>query len=279
MNSSTEASNVALEDAIADASQGKVEFIKTFFRALIAGPLFVPERYQKQKLSYSPNYPNDFVTIMGIQDGERVVIPAFSNPELIQAWAGEEFTFRKLSGEDLLKIIPEDWWLCINPGQEFDKELSPWEISKLKSGEAAFAEIISEITSEDTATSLEISHLAPEEYPELRQTLIAFAEKEAEINAIYIAKEKENILEDSKMETILIGVELVNVDSKQIEDMRDAVQAIAAPLLIGNAKLKVVSGLSGSQLFLGVFREFTPIHQKAKASFYSLLTRFTTLFK
>ena len=258
--------NLPVEENLQAASEGNQAALEKVLKGILTGPLYIPDRVQSHKLSHQPVYPNDIVNIMGIQDKERVIVPAFTSATLIENWFGSALQHRTFTGAGIFSVLPEGWWICINPGQEVEKDLSPWEISKLKEGENGIKEIIAEISSDDSIVqSISIAPLPENEFLDLKKKLIDFAVKDSEILSLYILKEKSLTIDEQVLEKVLIGAEC-NKNQDEIERTKDALQSICDLNLIGNTGSKVLAATPGNNIILGVFKGTAPFY-KSEISF------------
>lgn len=251
--------NTLIQEKMALALAGNREAAAEFYRALLAGPLFVPERYQSQPISLSPQYPNDFVNVLGVQDADRVIVPVFSDPSLIEQWFGSTLVFKTVSGHELLPLIPEGWWACIDPGEETEKELSPWELERMKGEE--IAEIIEEIFSEVGDDLLEVAPLGENEYPELRSSLLAAAQAEAIVRRVALLKERRAGTEE-KEERILVGIETSTAPAAKLRELENTLKPVVARCLIGAEPARIFAGEPADNPVLGIFRSTTPLFER-----------------
>ena len=258
--------NAALEAALVPALEGDREARRAFFTAFLSGPLFVPERTQDTLLSHQPAYPHDLVTVLGIQDGERVVVPVFSSADAVAAWFGKELKFKTWTGERLVGIAPDGWWLALNPGQEIEKEISPWEIQQLRSGAAAIDSILEELgdDGEKVVRPVELVTPAPDELPMLREKLVAFANTDERVRALYLLKERGKDLDDNDIDTILVGADVTSRSLADLDALRAALRNTAELQMIGGDRLRVSVGAGIESLALGVFKSSTPFFQRER---------------
>src|SRR5262245_14534021 len=104
------------------ASDGDENAARSFYSLYLTHNFIVPERYQDYQLNHVPSYPNDFVNVLGVQSDSRVIVPAFTDLALLKDWCHQELRYKELTGSKLLELMPADWWICINPGDEVEKE-------------------------------------------------------------------------------------------------------------------------------------------------------------
>ena len=269
MTSSEEAQgNDALAAAMDQASYGSIPAAESFYKLFLSTTVYVPARQQPHPLSDAPQYPNDFVTVLGVQDKERVVTPVFSHQGFITAWSGLDLAAKQMTGGELLKILPEGWWLVMNPGQPVEKELSPWELEQLREGPAGIPAVLEELESDREVLSLRA--LREEEYAALKNALRERAARLQGVQRVYLALE-ESAHEGGGLESrLLIGAQLdtaINADSALRQQIRQALRDAAGPHLIGDAiPLKVFVGKSGETGMLGIFQQIPPLYEGTPAA-------------
>lgn len=261
--------NPEIEATIIYAKDGDSEALKRFYSALLAGPLYVPKRTQTHKMSDAPNYPNDFVYILGIQDKDRVVVPAFTNPKHIFTWCGLELAYLTFSGTKLLELIPQDWTLVLNLGQEIVKELTWWEISNLAKGGEGIDEVIADQQDQQPPPSLQVLDVEPNELQELKNGLAALGKDSPEIKAVYLLKELMFNIDSevvSKNEfRILVGLDLSTPSDKVLAEA----ESVAKLHSIGSYDTSIVPSIVKNQenAFFKIFLGSIPIYMKKKKFF------------
>ena len=266
MPDQTDASRrLPLEAAMQEALAGSREAARAFFKLLLEAPLFVPERRQEQPLSNAPRYPNEFFNFLGVQDRQRTVMPAFTDPDFIRAWCGNALAFRETSFRSLAAILPEEWWLVVNPGRAVEKELSPWEIARLKEGAPAIEEVLDEIFAPATAETLDLRPCAADEYPALRAALRRAGAETPALSRIYLLREEGRDPDGRPLERLLVGVEAREAAPDEIERLRVMIRDAARPFLIGGEELKVLAGRDwrASPAF-GLFKDAPPLYARPR---------------
>ncbi len=251
----------SLEILMRSALEGNVGPVEAFLRAFLDGTLYVPEREQAQKLSDSPRYPDPFLNILGIQDKERVVVPVFTRPQLILDWCGNELRYRTLRSIELLKILPEEWWLCINPAAEFEKELSPWEIEQLRSGERGIPAIAEEIVQQQTIEPLEIQPVRESEFPAVVSETRTFAAKEPAILRMFLVRHIGKDVDEQKLQKLFLGVELAPCPQDRATSIQAEIQALVDRCQVGSDHIAVnASGSGTADLTFGFFANSSPYY-------------------
>lgn len=255
-----------LESSLLPALEGDRVAARSFFEAFLRDALFVPERRQAQKMSDEPRYPDEFLNILGIRDKERVLVPAFSRRELIADWCGSELATRSMSGAELLKLLPQDWWVCVNPGAEVEKEISPWEIDQLKEGSAGIPAILDEIYQDTIVEPLEVQAVEAHEYPQLHEQLRSFAEKNALIHKMYLIRQSGKDAEEIVIHKLLLGLEIASGDASQQNALKEQVQNLVDRCQVGNDKVNVFTAVAGQgDMSFGLFGKSSPFYVNSAA--------------
>ncbi len=258
--------NHTLEDAMDRASQGEPEAAAAFYRAFLAGPLFIPERYQSYSLSDSPEYPNNFINLLGVQDNERVVIPAFSHKQYIKEWCGADLAFKQMKGSALLEAVPKGWWLVINPGRLVEKDLSPWEQEQLRAGEEGVAAVVAELKEAESSASVSVHPLQPEEHASLKAAIRSSGEAHSEIKKLYLLREEIEEEGGEKTQRLILGAEAPGTTAEARERLHEELQKTAAPHLIGGEPLQIVVEEDGaSSVMLGIFKNSAALYERVEA--------------
>lgn len=268
--------NARLESSMDMASLGSLEAAADFYRALLSGPLFIPDRHQTYPLSDQPDYPNDLVHILGVRDKDRAVVPVFSRKTYITEWCGAELECKVMTGRALLEAIPEGWWAVVNPGRAVEKELSPWELKRLHGGEECLPEVLEELKSGEGGGAITVKALNADEYLEVKRALVSAAAEIETISRVFLLKEESLEDEGTKNERLLAGVEAPDTTPEQRDRLRDQLQQTAAPYLIGDGPLSIIVERDVSQsMLLGLFQHAAPLYeaprQTAAASWWRKL--------
>jgi len=270
--------NKDIEQALQRALEGDTEAARTFFQELLQGPVYVPERFQMHPMTDAPEYPNEFLNILGIQVGENVVVPIFSDPTYISEWCGNELKFRQLSGKQLFSVIPVNWSLSVNPGNRSGKEITAWEVEQLRAGPEGIPAVLAEIFSIQTDDPIEVSSLEHDEYSSLQLTLRHTAETISEISRMYLLKQKTVGDEGETSEVLLLGVQILTRAAEQEENIREALLRAAQPELIGGSPLRILVGdQTSDNISLGIFMSCKPFYRSESPP--NLLQRLVKAFK
>ena len=263
MNQDHSSYNALLESCLESALNGSRSASKTFYSEFLLGPLYVPRRNQMHPLSDNPKYPNEFMDLLGIQAGDRVFVPVFSKFEYIEFWCGNPLEVRKINGQELIQLIPDDWWIIFNPGREVEKEISPWETDLLrKGGESVIDEIVSELHHGQFAESIKVRQLEKDDFVNVRNTLINSAKSAQEIQAIYLLIEDAIDTEGKTINALLVGIQVLeDVDLEKQKIIETQLEEVVSPLLIGGLTCKFFSGYGIEQsVLLGLFKNVEPIY-------------------
>jgi len=245
---------------LAAAAAGDSAAVRRFYTALIAGPLFVPERQQERPLTDSPRYPNDFVNILGVQDRERVVVPVFSDASLIEQWCGVQLRYRSMSGTQLFQLLPDGWWLTINPGAEVEKEISPWEVDLLRGGTASIGALAEELEAERASSTVQLQVPGPDEYAGLREALAVIAPTLPELKHLFLLREV------GQRTWLLVGAE-VEAGREVAERIGATLQAEANRAQIGAEPVRVLAGGTDDRtMILGLFKRTAPFYTAARGA-------------
>ncbi len=117
-----------------------------FFRLLMKSTVFLPVKSEPKSgvpiLGQLETRDLGFLTVLS--DGEEI-LPIFSEADFVGDWADRELFYAECEFRKLIWLIGESTVFHLNPGQEVGKEISRWEIEKLRNGEAAIEEIVAEL--------------------------------------------------------------------------------------------------------------------------------------
>jgi hypothetical protein len=266
VNTNSTHENQRLASSLGLAVEGSESHIRAFFEELLIGPLYVPHRLQHYPLTNQPTYPNEFMSILGIQDIERVVVPCFTNPEHIVEWCGNALSYRSYTGSQLLELIPSDWWLVVGLGQDSSKELSPWELDTLKAGNEGISAIVHEHSLEEleSASTLDVQALSESQLPKFMPKLVQFFDSNNAIAEIYIGtinnQSERDRSGDNRCQQYVIGLTIPNRSFAEHQTLRDECGSYLHHTAIGDAGIRIVTGESvRTSLSLSLFIHHQPI--------------------
>ena len=239
----------SIDKLLEKSFHGDKDSAEKFFIAFLDTKLIVPSRVQKMDLSNAPEYPNDLTSILGVKGPDTTFVPVFSTPEHIFEWCGQTLDFREIEGKQVLETIPENWWIAFNPGRDYEKEFSPWEIDKLKQGKESISEIIVDIFEEDKELGIEVTSADSEELKSIKSKLEEIASKNENILRMGCLLEKG--AEDE--ERVLFAIRL----SDNAEDsVKQEISSLIEQALIGSYTSRIVFETeSKPSLAMGHIRE------------------------
>lgn len=232
-----------LETALSGALAGSRSAARAFFEQLLdaEGGLYVPERFQAERLSDAPDYPSPFFSLLAVRDGERAVVPTFSREEHLAAWCGCRLTCKRLAFSRLAEMLPGGWWITVNPGREAEKEISPWEIDQLRGGAAGIEAVLDDLFPEDLAEFLEVRPLAAGERADLRAAAVRAASGIDQISRLFILIQAGRDAEDRPAEQLLIGAEAPDSTAADHRRIQQALLDAVRPHLIGDCAPRVLA--------------------------------------
>lgn len=217
-------------------------------------------------------YPNDLYGFLAVKTDEYTIIPVFSDQRFAEDWAGRPIQCREVTGRHILETLPEGWWVGVNPGQEIEKELSPWEIILIqKEHPEAIKELVRELFDIPLVREVETRTPDPLEYPQLVNALRAFAQEEPAILELFLIERVAEDIDENQVQEVLLGVSLddtVLIDQgKSVQDMHSAVASVAEIAQIGAGRIKVCAGVWGTtSIALLSFAECPPFYQRNPSS-------------
>ena len=253
-----------LEQAIIEAYQGNRQAVKDFFQLFLKEQFCVLERVQEQGEFKHATYPNSVLNVLAIQREDVAIVPIFSRAELIETWCGKKLAWRSMTGSALLKIIPEEWHLCVNPAADVEKEITAWEANLLRHGESGLEELLSEVHATEKIRTLRVEPTDIEKYQKLIKELTAKAHSINEVNKLYLINEIGSDINGSPTETLLLGIALKTIPDSKLRSIEETFQKMLDISLIGDIPGKAVAGcLNGQSVLLEVFQSFDPIYSRS----------------
>ncbi len=254
----------ALSKLMDECSSGTNAALAPFFESFLDSWLIVPERHQQVVAKIEPRYPSDFCNLLGVVDEERVVVPIFTDLAQMEEWAGRTLTARKYIGAELLKIVPDGWWCCLNPGQECCKEFSPWEVSELRHGKSAIPAVIEEYLSGEAIEPLTIGPVDENEHMELFTALSRTAKDSLPtVMSMHLVRETGVDDSGSLCSRLLLGAAVVRGALDSAELVRSRLEAVAGLHTIGADEIYVFVGETGNdKVMSGLFKDFSPFYSR-----------------
>ncbi len=230
-----------LESALDRAASGDAAAGRLFLQLFLTTALVVPSRNQTIPMGGLASYPNDFVSILALDDGGRPLVPVFSHPSFVKEWCGHDLHTRTLTGSELLNLLPEGWWVGVNIGREASKELSPWELDLLKGNRpGALDEIIRELFSISEDDLPDYEPFDERHSPDLAAALTTYAQGEPEIATICLVREMIVRNETRHVNRLLIGFSAPRASASVRTQLQDELSRRAALYQIGGDPAHVV---------------------------------------
>ncbi|MCB0354504.1 MAG: SseB family protein [Bdellovibrionales bacterium] len=260
------------EPLLQKASDGDTAAARAFYEAFLREQLTVPRRHQTYPLSNAPQYPSEFLDVLGVASEDGVTtVPVFSSARLVPEWAGNDLLVRTIVGAELLKLIPEGWWITFNPGSDWGKEFSSWEISQLLLGENAIDEVVRECFEgeiDDQAILEPLSLEIPSEshHQKLRQALEGAGAEHREIQKIWLLHHRA----EGTAERLVLGILLRDAAASETSKIQGMFEKLCAPYVIGAESLRVYVGAGddGLPLNLGQFEPFPPCFEQKQTPYF-----------
>jgi hypothetical protein len=247
------------------------------YALFLKGPIYIPERHQDFPFFNEPKYPNDLFSLLALQIESSVLVPVFSDSASIEEWATKPLKFRAMSGEQLVQSCPDGWVILFNPGGVVEKEITAWEISQLRLGEAAIPDIVAELNTEQLNHLVEVEPVVKDEFPSLFDSLSKLAPEEPTVEALYLAREKGLTNSGEETSSLIIGVSLQDGSNTNTEEVAARFQNAADQALIGGDPAKVLVGASGRKsLVLALFKDIPPFYIAEKGP--SITQKLSRLF-
>ena len=254
-----------IEAALKAASVGSIEILKDFYKLVLNSILYVPAvetKHAKKMLEIGQdNFENLGLVVVDV-DGKKV-LPCFTRIELLKAWTDREEPLAiKKQFVTLLTLCNEEVWLHLNPGDEWGKEFSPWEISLLRQGEDSIADIIQELKEEENS-EIEVK-FAGEEYDDLRHRLRIVFEAYTEVEEAFLVEVDYG---DDTQPKPLLGLVLSEVGESRKQSLGEEIDMCARNSLDPYREVMLVLDLANTQSpNWGMLEERTPFYIKQVSS-------------
>ncbi len=261
---------VQLSDLLKDAALGDVQAARNFLEAALKRALIVPTREQEVVIKEMARYPNPLLDVMALQGDGKIFVPVFSDAEAMSLWSSLPLKHRNLSLGEVIGIIPEDWWVAVNPGSEFNKEFSPWELKQLKDGENGIQAVLDE-SDPLPRIELTVQTVGESEFVSLKESLKQFALSNNLISKIWLLRSLGESADGKPLHGLRIGVLLKPPKNRPpkaiVEETHAQLNAVIGRELIGAEDFHVVCGIDAESLALSAFKGSIP--------FYNLEPRFS----
>lgn len=251
-----------------DAAKGDPQAVELFFMILLQSDVIVPltKNVEGEEVE-------EFVKIS--HDGKEV-IPIFSELDFAYSWAEREIPCSSKKFQTLINIINSECWLYLNPGQLCGKEISDWEIDKLRQGEEAIQEIVADLTETNHA---EIDVLSGDDiYPEIKKKLIPIIELFPEINEAFLVKITND---DHKEGSPMLGLVQSDLSQPRSEMFDREIAQVSQMFFNDDSSIIVAKDLADENSpNTGIFHDLVPFYlkqrkiRKKKQEKKSFLSRF-----
>lgn len=191
------------------------ENLQRFYATFLSSQLLIPIVSPGHPLPKNREKPlSPFSDLLSLEKNEQVFVLAFTTREELLTWSRQELDSRTLSGADLCKRLPERVWISINPEGEFGKELSPWEVERLRSAtEYDMSELIAEVES-TPHERIKFQPLEENTFPHLTNAAREVLSRFSEVTAIFAGLEMREVIgtdshkpEEFEPSKYLIGIE------------------------------------------------------------------------
>ena len=226
------------------AAVGNRKAAKKFYNYLWTLEVYIPVKMTSRH-DHDPR--EDFISVE--HEGKRI-IPIFSSEENLSQWNESACNFVKKEFKSFLWLIPDETWLHFDGGQECGKEISPWELERLKDGgTATLDDILDEVLGVDES-QVAIYPLAEEDKP-IRQELIYILESYPAIKEAFLIKIKlehgdckgvstEN--NDKNMQLVL-GIKHESLSEEKLQRLNEDIEQFSASKFENKSTLMLVSNL------------------------------------
>lgn len=242
------------------ASRGDKAAARQFYQLLLNTPLQVIERFQLHNMTDSPKYPDPFLNMLAIDAQGRSIVPIFSALSHVNEWCGLELKVRNLTLAEIIVLLPQDWWIVVNPGQEAYKEISPWELSRLKDGVRGIEEILEELYEDEPTSAVSLGPVSAADHPDTVTRVTEIAREISNLKAVYGALEIWGDQKDPEERRFIFAVEPRPGVSAEGERPHLAFERAVGPVLIGQGAVRVIE-LSQCPPFLSeALRSFNPLY-------------------
>ncbi len=201
----------SLHDLLSLAATGdRVDRVR-FYRALLLAKVFVPGGRKGE-------------SFMQVQHVNEQFVPVFTQREFVTDWAGEIIPTNEKEFQVLLfELNGPELWIHLDPGQEFGKELSPWEINCLKRGEDALEEIVADLD-EATPDDVQVEDFASGNN-EIKNRLISILEVHTSVQEAFLGRMKN---QEQDQWSTLVGIKRGEMNSEKrlalLEEIKHALE-------------------------------------------------------
>ncbi|WKZ57505.1 MAG: SseB family protein [Bdellovibrionota bacterium] len=264
-----------LDIALDLASRGDKAAARQFYQLLLNTPLQVIERFQLHNMTDSPKYPDPFLNMLAVQSEDRSIVPVFSSPSHVRDWCGLDLKVRTLTLSEAIVLLPTDWWIVVNPGQEAYKEVSPWELERLRSGTRGIEEILEELYEDEPTSAVSLGPVAPSEHPQVYTRVKGIAASTPGLQSVFAALEIWGDGKNPDDRRFIFAIESVEERSRKLDERPHLVfERAIVPQLIGEGAVRVVDLAQCPPFLSEALRSFAPLYVRPRRFFsYDLIAR------
>jgi hypothetical protein len=215
------------------ATEGNKKAAKKFYQYLWESEVYIPV---KLNAAHEHDKHKNWVIA---DDEERRILPIFSSKENLQDWSADSFNHVKKKFKTFLWLAPDDTWLHFECGQEYSKEISPWELEQLKNdGVDAFDEILDEVLGADKS-QVELLPLTPEDI-NLQQELTFILESYPDIKEGFLTRIK---LAEEQKQRFVLGIKSETLTTEKLKQFTKEIEDFSCTKFENQTYLMLVSNL------------------------------------
>ena len=244
------------------AAAGNRKAAERFYRYLWTLEVYIPVK-MTSKRDHDPR--EDFVVVE--HEGKQI-IPIFSSEENFKQWSEGTCNFVKKEFKSFLWLIPCEAWLHFDNGQEYGKEMSPWELEQLKDGGvSAVNDILNEVLGTDESQVV-IYPLAEDE-KWLRQELIYILESYPAIQEAFLIKikleqgvgEEVNSKNSNEKPQIVLGIKHDSLSEEKLQRLNEDIEQFSIAKFENKSVLMLVPDLHlPSSIYRSWFTDTVPFY-------------------
>ena len=250
---------------LGDAADEREGAAEAFFELLLRSTVYVPLEpgISSEQASAAAEKPvvvgegaQKALGYLSVLHEGKELIPIFTEQDFVAVWAKKEVESVAVTFKYLIWAISDDISLYLNPEQEVGKELTPWEIERLKEGADAIAELVAEL-SEDRDEGIEVrSH--GEIFPELQTKLLPILEIYPELREAFMIALKDYSSADERP---VLGIRYANIPEAKRLYLRAEFEAVANDNLRSHLQMMVCDDLGeANSPNEGMIRDATPFY-------------------
>ncbi len=238
--------NTNLVKLMIDAADGKPNAIEQFYRKLLVSKLYYLKSPQKKNIIeiVGESHAATLSALIVEKDGLET-IPVFTNEDYAKSWVEEnEYNIDTIEFSKLIWNLGKTIYLHLNPGQEIGKEINPWEVELLKSGEDAIPELVADYESE---MSSDITVKSGNEiYSELKSKLLPILEIYPELEEAFIISYSEDDPDDEDSNFPMVGIKYKNISEEKKKYIRDEIASLAQDCIPEDKDIVVIDDLGNT---------------------------------